>query len=207
MRTVWLHNFRVLVTAGAIIFLAACTTIAEPTADSGSSPPSQILGDLDELSPGDPSARDEYAAFCQAISIDPDNSALPAADPLAAEAVLAAYRAALNVAPAEILKELAALLDFLEFGIEPDFGEPVDIPIFEPSDPLEQPDQADQADRTDQETAAGPVTEPTDPYVFISPDADQLALSVAAFLELHCGGVALNPLPPPTVPAAVTSEP
>jgi hypothetical protein len=201
VRTVWLHKLRVLITAGAIIFFAACTTVAEPTADSGSSPPSQILRDLDELSPGDPSALDEYAAFCRAISIDAGNRTLPSADPLAAEAVLAAYRAALNVAPANILKELAALLDFLEFGIEPDFGEPLETPIFEPSDPLDPPDQ------TDQEAAADPVTEPTDPFIFISPDADQLALSVAAFLELHCGGVALNPLPPPTVPAAVSSEP
>lgn len=195
MHILWLHNFKVLITVGAIIFLGACNTVSEPAAVSGSIPSPQTVGDLDEISPGDPSAIDEFAVFCQAISIDTGNSTLPPSDPQAAAAIVAAYRAALNVAPPEIFRELAALLDFLEFGIEPDFGERSENPVLEPSEPL------------DSGSAADPVTEPTDPFVFISPDADQLALSVAEFLELRCGGVALNPLPPPTTPLAGPSGP
>jgi hypothetical protein len=175
------------VLAGALGALVACSGDAAPTGSPDVVTPRGITDALDDLATRSPDSSDpieEHRAFCDLIRSD------VTADVPAASEVLSMYRTALAQAPAEISNELAALLDYLEFGIAPDFGDPP------PTEELIPPE----------ESSEDPATEPTDPYVYVSPDAEQLALSVAAFVDLHCRGVALNPLPPPTVPAALTAD-
>ncbi len=167
--------------------LPACSDAPAPSGTPEVQTPWGLTDELDELVPqGQEGAgqRSEFMAFCDLIRSDSN-----AETPAAAE-VLTMYRTALSEAPTEIRNELAALLDYLEYGIEPDYGEQL------PADEFIPPE----------ESSDDPATEPTDPYLFVSADAEQLALSVAAFLDLQCRGVALNPLPPPTVPAAAVAD-
>jgi hypothetical protein len=172
---------------GALCVLPSCSGGAAPTGTTQIESPRAITDILDEAGErilDGSSQTGEFAAFCELIRSEID-SEVPAPDQ-----VLSIYRSALGEAPAAIRNELAALLDYLEFGTEPDFGE---LPPQEEFIP-------------DEESSEDPASEPTDSYVFVQADAEQLALSVAAFLDLHCRGVALNPLPPPTVPGAPTAD-
>jgi hypothetical protein len=190
------------VTAGLTILLfAACTSDAVPTAGTEvgrNLQSTRDLNDIADVEPGEFNSEESYFAFCTAISAkapDPSNG------PLTFEDLLVTYRAALDIAPREIAFELAALLDFLEFEIEPDFGEPPEISVLEPTRP--DPDDADD-DPAGDPSESPPEFEPTDPFVFVAPTTEQLALSVAEFLEAHCRGVAVSPLPPPTTPGLPT---
>jgi hypothetical protein len=220
VRTVNLRVMTLAVTAGLTsLLLAACTSDAVPTAgteDGRDHRSTTGLNDIADVEPGEFNSEESYFAFCTAISAkapDPTNGSLTFED------VLVTYRAALDIAPAEIAYELAALLDFLEFGIEPDFGEPPEVSVVPPlepdtevtseSDPARpETDDADDAgsDPASEPSESLPMFEPTDPFVFVAPDAEQLALSVAEFLESYCRGVAVNPLPPPTTPPGLPSE-
>jgi hypothetical protein len=181
------RRYWICVLAGVLGLLPACSGETVPTVRPEAERTGGISDELDDLKLLDPDGidlSDEFAAFCDLIRNEADTEV-----PSVAE-VLGVYRSALAKAPLEIRSELAALLDYLEFGTEPDFGE--------------QPPRQDYIPQ--EESSEDPATEPTDPYVFVSADAEQLALSVAAFLDLHCRGVSINPLPPPTVPAALTTD-
>jgi len=200
----------VSVTLGLLGSLVACTsTPASPSGVGTEQDPltqggQNGLGGQDDpfgQGPGQFVTPDEYSTFCQKVSSNILNGSI------AFEDLIATYREALEFAPAEISSELAALLDFLEFGIEPDYGEPsVSTPVapMRPTDP--DTSETDQESQVDQDSPQGPDSEPTDPFVFIAPNAEQLALSVAEFLETHCRGVTVSPLPAPTVPAAPEPE-
>jgi hypothetical protein len=183
------------VTAGLLGSLVGCTSPATPTSVDATVSGSRNNGDgesrddLSALEPGDFNAIHEHGIFCEAIrSHGVDGS-------ITFEALIATYRDALLLAPPEISNELSALLDFLEFGIEPDYGELPAAPTPAPSSSVNPVTEGN-----DDSAAEGVESEPTDPYVFVTPNSEQLALSVAEFLETHCRGVALSPLPPPTAP-------
>ena len=220
MRPVNLRVVTLALAAGLTSLLfVACTSAAVPSAgteDGRDLRSSEGLNDIADVEPGEFNSKESYFAFCTAISAEaPDLSD----GPLTFEDVLVTYRAALDIAPAEIANELAALLDFLEFGIEPDFGEPPEISLVPPLEPdtevtsesdLTRPETGDDdhagSDPASEPSESLPMFEPTDPFVFVATDAEQLALSVAEFLETYCRGVAVNPLPPPTTPPGLPSE-
>jgi hypothetical protein len=182
VRGIW-----IFVLAGALLASVACSGDAAPADNPDVVAPKGITDALDDLATRSPDSSDqinEFRAFCDLIRSD------VTADVPAASEVLSMYRLALAEAPPEIINELAALLDYLEFGIAPDFGDPPPTEELIPNE----------------ESTEDPASEPSDPYLFVATDAEQLALSVAAFLDLRCRGVALNPLPPPTVPAALPAE-
>jgi hypothetical protein len=177
VRRIWIY-----VLVASLGGISACASEATPTGSTPSQDPSGISDELEEIAADNSGSGliNEYAEFCDLIRSD-----TVAGTPEDLQ-VVQTYRRALSLAPPEIGNELEALLDYLEFGIEPDFGE---VPAESDFDP-------------GQDATEDPSSEPDDSVVFVTPDAEQLALSVSAFLEMYCRGVALNPLPPPTVPAA-----
>ena len=163
---------------------ADTTTTSTPSADLASGEPDDELAELQLGDSLDAHQLSEFGDFCTALSEDLNGES---GGP---QEVLARYRSALEFAPVHIVNELAALLEYLEFGTLPDFGT------------LPSPSTTQPVNETTQEPDDEPVDEPVDEYVFISPGPEQLALSVAEFIDQYCRSVTVSPLPPPTVPSS-----
>jgi hypothetical protein len=165
-------------------FYSATTPSTAPTADPTTGSEEDELAELLRTNAEGISHLEEFSDFCSAVNSEQD------LEPAAPEVVLARFRSALEIAPERIVSELEALLEYLEFGILPDFGT---VPLPSATVPIEDP--APELD-----------SEPVDEYVFINPVPEQLALSVAEFIDQHCRSVTVSPLPPPTVPSAATPD-
>lgn len=174
---------------GVLVLSAGCTPASQ--SDPGAPPtgPDGPVDPLTEAAEAGPSWEVTSPEFCAGVAALTSENTRDGAITL--DQVIARYHELLPLAPLEITVEIEALLDYLTSGTPPEFAAA-------PPDP--------DAAATSPPRASHPFDEDTEPesdewhddVLYGTGDAEQLAVTLAAFLEFRCRGTAVNPLPAAT---------